>query len=204
MKGLWIHDLIFFRRQTALWVILLALTLLYTFMEMPYFMIGFGTIYLAMFAIKTIHMEISKANGAFFFTLPFSNRQFVFEKYLLVIGLPFVFSLVLSALSVIVGQLSFKESLFTLALAICSVMVMSIVMIPLTIRFQDKSIFISMALMAGLFLAFNFFQDQILLMDWSFLKEYIFWFELGVPLLLALLLAGSIELSLKWLKAKQF
>ncbi len=204
MKGLFIHDLMIFKKQTLLWVILIALTILYIVLEMPNFMIGFGTFYLAMFAIKTIILELEKHSGPFFFTLPFSNTQFVAEKYLLVTGLPLFFGLVLSLLNVALGQISLEESVEIGGMAIGGVLFLSIVMIPLVIRFQDKAVFISMGLTAGLFLGIVLVEDHFSLQDLSFLKDYWLWIEIGLPLIFVLLLGLSIFLSLKWLKAKQF
>ena len=204
MRGLFIHDLMIFKKQTLLWVILIALTILYTVLEMPNFMVGFGTIYLAMFAIKTIILELEKHTGPFFFTLPFSNAQFIAEKYLLVISLPLFFGLILSLLNVALGQMSLEESMWSGGMALVGVLFLSIIMIPLVIRFQDKAVFISMALTAGLFLGVVLVQDHFSFQDLAFLKEYLLWIEIGLPLILVLLLILSVFLSLKWLKAKQF
>lgn len=202
MKGLFIQDLIIFKKQTLLWIVLMGLTFLYTILEMPDFMIAFGTLYLAMFAIKTINLELSPQTGSFFFTLPFTNSQFVLEKYLITVCIPLLFSLVLSFLTVALGQLSLKEGLFASGISICSVLLLSIIMIPLTIRFHDKAVFISMALMAGFFLGIVLVQDYANAL--TFLKDYLLWFEIGIPIGLFLLLILSIFLSLKWLKAKEF
>ncbi|MBD5423886.1 MAG: ABC-2 transporter permease [Allobaculum sp.] len=204
MRGLFIHDLMIFKKQTLLWVILIALTILYTVLDMPNFMVGFGTIYLAMFAIKTIILELEKHTGPFFFTLPFSNAQFIAEKYLLVISLPLFFGLILSLLNVALGKMSLEDSVWSSGMALVGVLLLSIIMIPLVIRFQDKAVFISMALTAGLFLGIGLVQDQFSFQDLAFLKEYLLWIEIGLPLILVLLLILSVFLSLKWLKAKQF
>ena len=204
MKGLFIHDLMIFKKQNLLWTILIALTILYTVLEMPSFMVGFGTLYLAMFAIKTIILELEKHTGPFFFTLPFSNAQFVAEKYILVMSIPLLFGLLLSGLNVVLGQMSLEESLWMAGLAIGSVLLLSIIMIPLVIRFQDKAVFISMAITAGLFLGVALLQDHISFQDLAFLQDYLLWIEIVLPLVLILLLILSVFLSLKWLKAKQF
>ena len=204
MKGLFIHDLMIFKKQKLLWTILIALTILYTVLEMPSFMVGFGTLYLAMFAIKTIILELEKHTGPFFFTLPFSNAQFVAEKYILVMSIPLLFGLLLSGLNVVLGQMSLEESLWMAGLAIGSVLLLSIIMIPLVIRFQDKAVFISMAITAGLFLGVALLQDHISFQDLAFLQDYLLWIEIVLPLVLILLLILSVFLSLKWLKAKQF
>ncbi len=204
MKGLFLQDYMIFKKQTLLWIVLIVLTLLYTFLEMPYFMIGFGTLYLAMFAIKTVLLELEKHTAPFFFTLPFTNFQFVGEKYLVVILFPVFFGLILSFLSIALGQLSLKEGIWSLAMAGVSVLLMSSVMIPLTIRFQDKAVFISMAIMAAFFLALTFMQDSINLSDLAFFKDHLLWFEIGIPIGLFFVLIFSMVLSLKWLKEKEF
>lgn len=204
MKGLFIHDLMIFKKQTLLWVILITLAILYTVWGMPNFMVGFVTLYLAMFAIKTIILELEEHTGPFFFTLPFSNAQFIAEKYLLVTGFPLFFGLILSLLNVALGQMSLEESIGTAGMAIVGVLLLSSIMIPLVIRFQDKAVFISMSITVGLFLGVVLVQDHLSFQDLAFFKEYLLWIEIGLPLILVLLLILSVFLSLKWLKAKQF
>ncbi|MDE5759307.1 MAG: ABC-2 transporter permease, partial [Allobaculum sp.] len=148
--------------------------------------------------------ELEKHTGPFFFTLPFSNAQFIAEKYLLVISLPLFFGLILSLLNVALGKMSLEDSVWSSGMALVGVLLLSIIMIPLVIRFQDKAVFISMALTAGLFLGIGLVQDQFSFQDLAFLKEYLLWIEIGLPLILVLLLILSVFLSLKWLKAKQF
>lgn len=83
MKGLLVKDFRLLSNQKRFfWVILfITVTLLATGTE-PYVIIGYGTLISTVFTISTIRYDEFNNGNAFLFTMPFTRKNYVTEKYL--------------------------------------------------------------------------------------------------------------------------
>ncbi|WP_300911450.1 ABC-2 transporter permease, partial [Faecalibaculum rodentium] len=84
MKGLALYDLTWLKGQKKLLMILTALTILYLVTDGT--MVLFLSVIFQMLLLRTLEWNLRAENRRFLFTLPFTRRQYVQEKYLFILG----------------------------------------------------------------------------------------------------------------------
>ncbi len=83
MKGLLIKDIKLMKNQKQFFVVMILMGLLFMFAYSdPFFSVSYLTIMLSMFCITTLSYDEFDNGGAYLFTLPFSRKDYVKEKYL--------------------------------------------------------------------------------------------------------------------------
>lgn len=203
MKGLMMQDFMIFKNQKILWIILLGLSIFYIIADMSIFMISFGSIFLAMFAIKTIYLELEKNIAPFLFTLPFSKGQYVWEKYFISIGFPMIYGILLALICFTLNRISLQEACWAVFATFGSVGFMASLLIPLSIRFKDKATLVSIGMAGAFWLAISWISlDE--LEKFNFLRYYSTYFEVALPIAFIIFLSLSICLSLKWIQKEEF
>ena len=84
MKGLWKKDWYLMKelKKTLILMMLLVLFILFTELNNMIFVLNYMTILSSMMVINTFALDEQKNGNAFLFTLPFSRKTYVTEKYL--------------------------------------------------------------------------------------------------------------------------
>ena len=83
MKGLFISDLIWLKRQKTMLLLLALLTAMYIFNDSLSFMFSFIALFLSVLLSRSIQGYITQPNARFLQTLPFDLRSLLMEKYLI-------------------------------------------------------------------------------------------------------------------------
>ena len=82
MKGLFIKDLILFKNQAKFYIMFTIICTLMLFANFnPAYIIGYMTLMCMMFTFTTISYDEFENGFSFLFTLPYSRRDYVREKY---------------------------------------------------------------------------------------------------------------------------
>lgn len=106
MRGLLIKDLKLMRNQKMFLVILILLGLVFLFtQDNSYTAIGYMTMMCAMFSVTTFTYDEIDNGNAYLFTLPFSRKDYVKEKYIFALTgclFGFLISIVLSVITSVV------------------------------------------------------------------------------------------------------
>ena len=83
MKGLLIKDIKLMKNQKTFFAAMIFVGIMFLItQETPYFVIAYITTMFSMFTITTLTYDEFENGAAFLFTLPFSRRDYVKEKYL--------------------------------------------------------------------------------------------------------------------------
>lgn len=136
MKGLLTQDMLWMLSQKRALIITLTLILIYMFTDMAVFGMVFGMMLIMIWMIKSIVFDLGPA-GKFLFTLPFSRKIYVAEKYLASLGGSFVTGLLISiVLAFFKGTPDVWEA-FGSAVLMC--LFMAAILVPVTIRFKERS-----------------------------------------------------------------
>ncbi|WP_297567232.1 ABC-2 transporter permease [uncultured Faecalibaculum sp.] len=156
MKGLLTYDGCWLFSQKQLLMILAGLMVLYAVIDLQNAGLFLSVIVL-MILIRSIEWNFQNSTARWLFTLPFTRRQFVLEKYLFVTGTSLLFSVV-SFLFYAALHLDAFTDLFSLWIGtLVYILVFSAILIPVTIRLKANRnlwILIFMFAMAGLLGAF--------------------------------------------------
>ena len=99
MKGLALYDLTWLKGQKKLLMILTALTILYLVTDGT--MVLFLSVIFQMLLLRTLEWNLRAENSRFLFTLPFTRRQYVQEKYLFILGSTLVLTIGLYVVAIV-------------------------------------------------------------------------------------------------------
>ncbi len=156
MKGLLTYDGCWLFSQKQLLMILAGLMVLYAVIDLQNAGLFLSVIVL-MILIRSIEWNFQNSTARWLFTLPFTRRQFVLEKYLFVTGTSLLFSVVSFLFYAALHPDAFTD-LFSLWIGtLVYILVFSAILIPVTIRLKANRnlwILIFMIAMAGLLGAF--------------------------------------------------
>lgn len=159
MKGLLIKDIKLMKNQKTFFAVMTFVGLLFLItQEAPYFVITYITTMFSMFTITTLTYDEFENGAAFLFSLPFSRRDYVKEKYLygiitcaLGLGIVTVASVVISAIR---GHHVDVTSIGATGLGSISICIMFLSFsIPIEIKFGVEKGRIGFLLVLGFFFA---------------------------------------------------
>lgn len=159
MKGLLIKDIKLMKNQKTFFTAMTFVGVLFLItQETPYFVITYITTMFSMFTITTLTYDEFENGSAFLFTLPFSRKDYVKEKYLygiitcaLGLGIVTVATVVVSAIR---GQKLDMTSIGATGLASISICIIFLSLsIPIEIKFGVEKGRIGFLLVLGLFFA---------------------------------------------------
>ena len=215
MKGLLLKDLLLLKNQKRILPLFLFVLIWMVMLGSASFAIPFLSMMAVILAQSSFSYDEIDHSNAFLFTLPFSGRTYVLEKYLF--SLLCVLSVeVLAVILITVGSL-FAPQFFSLQegleymiafLPIC--LLFTAFALPMRIRFSgDQSRFIYMALYGIIALLVIALQKLVpqeaaekLLAALTSVPVSVY--AVGIPLLIILLLLLSYRLSCRWLEAKEY
>lgn len=124
-------------------------------MDMGTFLIAFGAVLTTTVCMRMLQAVLTKNTAPFLFTLPFSRRQFVLEKYLFCMGASLLVLLVSALLVGVLGKASWLEA-GTVSLAVlCVLLIFQGLMIPLTLRYSENSMLYFLAMGGAMALLFG-------------------------------------------------
>ena len=159
MKGLLIKDWkLLLRNQKSFLVIMSVMMVLYMAIGNPVFVISYTPMLCVFVALSTITYDMFDNGAAFLFSLPFSRKDYVREKYIFS-GLITLTAWVLVAVgySVVKGE-DWKELLMTAGVLLVMAILLMGVSVPLQLKFgAEKSrvvVILVMAVMFGMVIGF--------------------------------------------------
>lgn len=159
MKGLLIKDIKLMKNQKTFFAAMIFVGILFLItQETPYFVITYITTMFSMFTITTLTYDEFENGAAFLFSLPFSRRDYVKEKYLYgiiicVLGLGIV-TLISVVVYAIRGQHVDMTSIGATGLASISICIVFLSLsIPIEIKFGVEKGRIGFLLVLGFFFA---------------------------------------------------
>lgn len=139
MKTLFILDWQWLKSMKFYLWIILGLSLLYCFV-LPTLAVVFLPVMFAITMTKSVSDNLQRSTGAYLFTLPFTRKQYVFEKYIISIVPPLLISFVIALVLSISTPFS-KMGIPCLIACISAILIASL-LIPLTIKFRDNGLFV--------------------------------------------------------------
>lgn len=132
MKGLALYDLTWLKGQKKLLMILAALTILYLVTDGT--MVLFLSVIFQMLLLRTLEWNLRAENSRFLFTLPFTRRQYVQEKYLFILGSTLVLTIGLYILALAFHPNKMMELTAMLGVILLELLYFSAILIPMMIK----------------------------------------------------------------------
>ncbi|WP_286638215.1 ABC-2 transporter permease [Faecalibaculum rodentium] len=132
MKGLALYDLTWLKGQKKLLMILTALTILYLVTDGT--MVLFLSVIFQMLLLRTLEWNLRAENSRFLFTLPFTRRQYVQEKYLFILGSTLVLTIGLYILALAFHPNKMMELTAMLGVILLELLYFSAILIPMMIK----------------------------------------------------------------------
>lgn len=207
MKGLFISDLIWLKRQKTMLLLLALLTAMYIFNDSLSFMFSFIALFLSVLLSRSIQDYITQPNARFLQTLPFDLRSLLMEKYLISTLFPAAVTLILAIVIFVMGKSDWNELCVLMSVTFASSALIPSIIIPMTIRYKDKSQYMLMIIVAivaiGIVMITDTAQENgISLIDSissnaSLLLNFL-------PALIMVFLAGSFMLSRRFLAKEEY
>lgn len=207
MKGLFISDLIWLKRQKTMLLLLALLTAMYIFNDSLSFMFSFIALFLSVLLSRSIQEYITQPNARFLQTLPFDLRSLLMEKYLISTLFPAAVTLILAIVIFVMGKSDWNELCVLMSVTFASSVLIPSIIIPMTIRYKDKSQYMLMIIVAivaiGIVMITDTAQENgISLIDSissnaSLLLNFL-------PALIMVFLAGSFMLSRRFLAKEEY
>ena len=158
MQGLFVKDLMILKSRKQLYIVVLALAVMYAVMGMYVFAMQFMALLGASSVVSTLSYDLMDNGGTFLFALPFTRRQYIAEKYLISFGGGLA-GMLLGVLVVLTGiamgqPISLDEMFTYLMVGLLIVVFMVGFMIPLEIKFgAEQSRTAMFAVMAAVMIA---------------------------------------------------
>lgn len=132
MKGLALYDLTWLKGQKKLLMILAALTILYLVTDGT--TVLFLSVIYQMLMLRTLEWNLRADNSRFLFTLPFTRREYVREKYLFILGSSLVLTIVLYILALAFHPNKMMELTAMLGVILLELLYFSAILIPMMIK----------------------------------------------------------------------
>lgn len=132
MKGLAVYDMTWLKGQKKLLMILAALTILYLVTDGT--TVLFLSVIYQMLMLRTLEWNLRAENSRFLFTLPFTRREYVREKYLFILGSSLVLTIVLYILALAFHPNKMMELTAMLGVILLELLYFSAILIPMMIK----------------------------------------------------------------------
>ncbi len=132
MKGLAVYDMTWLKGQKKLLMILAALTILYLVTDGT--TVLFLSVIYQMLMLRTLEWNLRADNSRFLFTLPFTRREYVREKYLFILGSSLVLTIVLYILALAFHPNKMMELTAMLGVILLELLYFSAILIPMMIK----------------------------------------------------------------------
>lgn len=204
MKSLFILDWQWIKSMKFYIWIILGLSLLYCF-TLPTLGVAFTPIMFAVTMSKSVSDNLQKATGAYLFTLPFTRKQYVLEKYIISI-VPALLSAFIIALAITVTS-SFPKIGIPCLIACASVILIASILIPLTIKFQDNGMIVFRLLSIAIVALFVIIAEAFT--SGEFLNSPLLmspspWVFMMIGIILMAILLISISISNRLIQRREF
>lgn len=152
MKGLLIKDWQLLKNQKAFFMVLAVIMVLYTAMGNVTFLLSYAPMMCVFVAMSTITYDTFDNGSAFLFTLPFSRKEYVREKYIFS-GLLVLISWGISVAAAL-GHTFFragdwKETLVTSVIFLLLSLIIMSLSIPLQLKYGAEKSRVAVMIMMG-------------------------------------------------------
>lgn len=144
MKGLLIKDFKLLSQQTQFIIAIFGISVAFLVIwESPFFVMGYATSMVSIFTLSTISYDQYENGMAYLFTLPFSRKDYVREKYVFGILISLTTMIAVSALAFGAAEIrhlqySVEEGIGTMIGSILLVMIIMGILIPLQLKFEAE------------------------------------------------------------------
>ena len=151
MKGLWTSDWIWFKSQKRFLLMMAFLIVCFLFSGQSSFLILYFPLFLTILSTRRVLEGVSGRSARFLFTLPFSRKDYLIEKYLFVLACWAMTMAVCFGIACLQRDLSMNELLLLVWLTSVICLLLAAILIPFYIRFKQaasQALMIAVALLA--------------------------------------------------------
>lgn len=151
MKGLFVSDLLWLKNQRRFLISLLCLYVLYLVLDIQISLVMlYVTIVLQGGLLQLVKQSLQPETARFLFTMPVSRRQFVLEKYALILGTCLVVMLASAGMDLLIQPHQAAVLPQVLGIGVLWMLLCTAFLVPLVIRFDTGArIWIFVLLFAG-------------------------------------------------------
>ena len=155
MKGLLIKDFMLLKNQRLFLGVIMFMSIAFAAIyKNPFFALGYASSLISIFAVSTIKYDEYDNGMTYLFTLPFSRRQYVREKYVfggLLMGATIICAGLISFCVALVqgNSYTWQEWSGTIALSILAVVLILVLSIPVELRFEAEKGRMAIMLIVG-------------------------------------------------------
>lgn len=201
MKGLFTRDFLWLISQRRSLLIFGFVALIMLGAGNLAFASAFLSVLVCVLCNNRIMVDLNKTAAPFLFTLPFSRKQYVMEKYLFSLILPGSLLLIMSVIEFALKSAPSQEILVVSGASLMIVILLSCISIPASILFKDKSTFALMIVSGGAAIAATSIPEMNL--SWLSNINWNLAAVIGAIVLLVVYIL-SIFVSMQALKKEQF
>ncbi len=144
MKGLFVSDFLWLRRQIRTLTILLAVFSVFMLSDSAFFVVSFFPLLICVLCSKKIIFDLDRHTAPFLFTLPFDRNDYLAEKFCFILGPSILIELLLAGIEAILRPQLASDLLFQICATALMLVIYVSVIIPVFIVAKEKS---SIALM---------------------------------------------------------
>lgn len=205
MKTLFTLDYHWLISQKRFIGIIGLLTIVYLF-SMPALAIGFAPAILTMIMAKSSMIDLDQTTGPYLFTLPFTRKQYVIEKYIVSIVPSALIALILTVLLSLFKPDPEISYWFVCAVGLFGTIMISSFMIPVFIKLREHSLWFS-AIFAGIVMIAIIAIEELIgenAIDPATLSSLLNWLPYCAIALAAIILAVSAVLSFRFIRNNEF
>lgn len=153
MKGLFTLDLQFLISQKRLFMVFLFIMAAFVFGGGSNILMSMAPLLIIIILIRSLLIEVEANNARMLFTMPFSRKDFVIEKYALIFGGAFLAQVIVLWISSFILKTSEAEFTGQILLQLLIISIPASILIPINLKFKSNSQIVTMFLSMALVLA---------------------------------------------------
>ncbi|MEY8379947.1 ABC-2 transporter permease [Ileibacterium valens] len=153
MKGLFTLDLQFLISQKRLFMVFLFIMAAFVFGGDSNILMSMAPLLIIIILIRSLLIEVEANNARMLFTMPFSRKDFVIEKYALIFGGAFLAQVIVLWISSFILKTSEAEFTGQILLQLLIISIPASILIPINLKFKSNSQIVTMFLSMALVLA---------------------------------------------------
>ena len=153
MKGLFTLDLQFLISQKRLFMVFLFIMAAFVFGGDSNILMSMAPLLIIIILIRSLLIEVEANNARMLFTMPFSRKDFVIEKYAPIFGGAFLAQVIVLWISSFILKTSEAEFTGQILLQLLIISIPASILIPINLKFKSNSQIVTMFLSMALVLA---------------------------------------------------
>ena len=153
MKGLFVKDLCLLRSQSRASLLIVVMGIAFSLTNDGVFGTGYIGVLFATLALSTLSYDEYDHGYPFLFTLPFTRKEYIREKFLFSLLMGLGGTLLGACVDLLSGNILLDEVLFTAVGVSAVLLLLSCVMIPMRLKFDNEQGRTLTGLILGLLIA---------------------------------------------------